>query len=152
MADCMGLALDSVGFEYELGACTKNVDLGWYQLPMGSLGGCYLKYIGFVAGYPRIEMHLEWQMTPHTDPHWDIQGCYSRQIDAALHLLQAHDLPQAGNRLLLSRSLRVGGNDRHGHARSQCHRVRRCRSARHHHQRGPPPPGLRWTLCTGIFR
>ena len=82
MADCMGLALDSVGFEYDLGACTKNVDLGWYPLPMGSLGGCYLKYIGLVAGYPRIEMHLEWQMTPHTDPHWDIQGCYITQIDA----------------------------------------------------------------------
>ncbi len=25
-------------------------------------------------------MHLEWQMTPHTDPHWDIQGCYITQI------------------------------------------------------------------------
>jgi len=81
MADCMGLALDGVRFEYELGACTKHVDLGWYQLPKGSLGGCYLKYIGVVDDEPRIEMHLEWQMTPHTDPHWDIQACYITQID-----------------------------------------------------------------------
>jgi len=81
MADCFDLTLDEVRFEYELGACTKDVDLGWYQLPKGSLGGCYLKYLGMVAGEPRIEMHLEWQMTPYTDPRWDIQACYITQID-----------------------------------------------------------------------
>ncbi len=81
MADCFDLTLDEVRFEHELGACTKDVDLGWYQLPKGSLGGCYLKYVGLVAGEPRIEMHLEWQMTPHTDPHWDIQACYITQVD-----------------------------------------------------------------------
>ena len=41
MADCFGLELDEVKFSYELGACTKDVDLGWYQLPKGSLGGNY---------------------------------------------------------------------------------------------------------------
>jgi 4-hydroxy-tetrahydrodipicolinate reductase len=82
MADCFDLALDEVRFEYELGACTKDVDLGWYQLPEGSLGGCYLKYVGFVAGEPRIEQHLEWQMTPFTDPAWNIEACYITQIDA----------------------------------------------------------------------
>jgi 4-hydroxy-tetrahydrodipicolinate reductase len=82
MADCFVLELDDdVRFEYELGACTKDVDLGWYQLPMGSLGGCYLKYIGSVDGSPKIEMHLEWQMTPNTDPHWDIQACYITKIE-----------------------------------------------------------------------
>ena len=83
MADCFDLELDAdVRFEYELGACTKDIDLGWYHLPKGSLGGCYLKYVGTVGGTPRIEMHLEWQMTPHTDPHWDIEACYITQIQA----------------------------------------------------------------------
>jgi 4-hydroxy-tetrahydrodipicolinate reductase len=81
MADCLRLELNEVRFEYELGGCTKDVDLGWYQLPKGSLGGCYLRYVGTVAGVPRIEMHLEWQMTPFTDPHWDIQGCYITKIE-----------------------------------------------------------------------
>jgi 4-hydroxy-tetrahydrodipicolinate reductase len=81
MSDCFDLPLDEVRFEYELGACTKDVDLGWYQLPKGSLGGCYLKYLGMVAGEPRVEMHLEWQMTPYTDPRWDIQACYITQVD-----------------------------------------------------------------------
>lgn len=80
MADAFDLPLDEVRFEYELGACTEDVDLGWYQLPEGSLGGCYLKYVGVVAGEPRIELHLEWQMTPLTEPKWDIEACYITQI------------------------------------------------------------------------
>jgi len=80
MADCFGLELDEVTFSYELGACTKDVDLGWYVLPKGSLGGNYIKYQGMVDGVPRVETHLEWQMTPHTDPSWDIKGCYITQI------------------------------------------------------------------------
>ena len=81
MADAFDLPLDEVRFEYELGACTKDVDLGWYRLPEGSLGGCYLEYLGVSDGEPRIEMHLEWQMTPLTSPRWDIQACYITQID-----------------------------------------------------------------------
>ncbi len=83
MADCFRVELDpEVRFAYELGACTKDVDLGWYQLPRGSLGGCDLRYVGSVGGVPRIEMHLEWQMTPFTDPHWEIQACYITKIEA----------------------------------------------------------------------
>ena len=33
-----------------------------------------------VDGVPRVETHLEWQMTPHTDPSWNIKGCYITQI------------------------------------------------------------------------
>ena len=80
MADCFDVQLDEVKFSYELGACTKDVDLGWYQLPKGSLGGNYIKYQGMVDGVPKVETHLEWQMTPHTDPSWDIKGCYITQI------------------------------------------------------------------------
>jgi 4-hydroxy-tetrahydrodipicolinate reductase len=77
---CFDLPLDEVKFTYELGACTKDVDLGWYTLPKGSLGGNYIKYQGMVDGVPRVETHLEWQMTPHTDPSWNIKGCYITQI------------------------------------------------------------------------
>jgi 4-hydroxy-tetrahydrodipicolinate reductase len=80
MADCLDMELDEVTFEYQLGACTKDVDLGWYKLPAGSLGGCAFQYVGRAGGVPRVELHLEWQMTPHTDPHWDIQGCYITKI------------------------------------------------------------------------
>lgn len=85
MADCLDIELDpgpnGVKFIYELGACTKDVDLGWYRLPAGSLGGCVLRYVGTVDDVKRVELRMEWQMTPHTDPRWDIQGCYITKID-----------------------------------------------------------------------
>ncbi|GAS93656.1 dihydrodipicolinate reductase [Mycolicibacterium canariasense] len=90
MADCFGLELDEVKFEYELGACTKDVDLGWYQLPKGSLGANYIKYVGTVGGIPRVETHLEWQMTPHTEPNWDIKGCYITQIKGDPNIYNKH--------------------------------------------------------------
>ena len=90
MADCFDLTLDEVKFSYELGACTKDVDLGWYQLPKGSLGGNYIKYQGIVDGVPRVETHLEWQMTPHTDPSWDIKGCYITQIKGDPNIYNKH--------------------------------------------------------------
>lgn len=97
MADCFGLELDEVAFEYELGACTKDVDLGWYQLPAGSLGGACFSYVGKVAGVPRVELRLEWQMTPHTDPHWDIKGCYITHIEGDPVIYSKHIiLPKPG--------------------------------------------------------
>lgn len=89
-ADCFGLELDEVAFSYELGACTKDVDLGWYQLPAGSLGGSYLKYQGLIDGVPRVETHLEWQMTPHTDPSWEIKGCYLTRIKGDPQVYNKH--------------------------------------------------------------
>ena len=90
MADCFDLQLDEVTFSYELGACTKDVDLGWYRLPEGSLGANYIKYQGVVDGVPKIETHLEWQMTPHTAPHWDIKGCYITQIAGDPYVYNKH--------------------------------------------------------------
>ena len=90
MADAFDLELDEVTFSYELGACTKDVDLGWYQLPAGSLGGSYVKYVGTVDGVPRVETHIEWQMTPHTQPSWDIKGCYITQIKGDPQIYNKH--------------------------------------------------------------
>ena len=97
MADCLDIELDEVKFLYELGACTKDVDLGWYQLPAGSLGGCVLRYVGTVDDVKRVELRMDWQMTPHTDPHWDIQGCYITKIDGDPCIYSKHMiLPKPG--------------------------------------------------------
>lgn len=100
IADCLDVALDEVAFEYELGACTKDVDLGWYQLPEGSLGGCLIRYVGKAAGEPKVEIRLEWQMTPHTEPRWDIQGCYITQIEGDPCIYSKHMIfPRRGTDL-----------------------------------------------------
>ncbi|MCF3938220.1 NAD(P)H-dependent amine dehydrogenase family protein [Gordonia tangerina] len=97
MADCFDLDLDEVAFSYELGACTKDVDLGWYFLPAGSLGANYIKYQGMVDGVARVETHLEWQMTPFTDPAWDIKGCYITHITGDPSVYSKHMIfPKAG--------------------------------------------------------
>lgn len=97
MADCLDITLDEVAFHYELGACTKDVDLGWYRLPAGSVGGAAFSYVGTVDGVPRVELHLEWQMTPHTNPHWDIQGCYITKITGDPCIYSKHlILPKPG--------------------------------------------------------
>lgn len=90
MADAFDLELDEVRFTYELGACTKDVDLGWYFLPKGSLGGSHIKYQGIVDGVARVESHLEWQMTPFTDPAWDIKACYITQITGDPSIYSKH--------------------------------------------------------------
>jgi len=76
MADCLGVEIDEVVYECELGAVQEDVDLGWWQLPKGSVGASLSKFIGMVDGVPRIEVHLEWQMAKDTEPSWDVQGCY----------------------------------------------------------------------------
>lgn len=90
MADCFDLSLDEVTFSCELGACTEDVDLGWYRLPKGSLGGNYIRYQGIVDGVARVETHLEWQMTPHTNPSWNIKGCYITQIKGDPNIYNKH--------------------------------------------------------------
>jgi hypothetical protein len=97
MADCFDLKLDDVKFGYDLGMCTN---LGWYQLPKGSLGGSYIRYQGIVDGVSRIQTHLEWQMTPHTDPNWDIKGCYITQITGDPNIYNKHMIfPKPGTDL-----------------------------------------------------
>ena len=120
-------------FLYELGACTKDVDLGWYQLPAGSLGGCVLRYVGTVDDVKRVELRMDWQMTPHTDPHWDIQGCYITKIDGDPCIYSKHMiLPKPGTvspprfalpvRILLhARSVREDRHDGDRHACAELH-------------------------------
>ena len=97
MADALGVELDSVDFECELGACTEDIDLGWFQLPKGSVGGAAFRYVGKVAGVPRIVLGLEWQMTPKTEPSWDVKGCYITQIDGDPVIYSKHMiLPKPG--------------------------------------------------------
>jgi 4-hydroxy-tetrahydrodipicolinate reductase len=90
MADCLELEIDDISFECELGACTEDVDLGWWTLPKGSVGGSLVKFIGISGGAPKIEVHLEWQMTPNTEPGWKVQGCYITTIEGDPTIVNRH--------------------------------------------------------------
>jgi 4-hydroxy-tetrahydrodipicolinate reductase len=90
MADCLDLTIDEVVFECELGDCTEDVDLGWWTLTKGSVGASYAKFKGISDGTPRIEIHLEWQMAPKTDPSWKVQGCYITTIQGDPTIVNRH--------------------------------------------------------------
>ena len=90
MADCFDLKIDDVVFECELGACTEDVDLGWWTLPKGSVGASLAKFKGISGGEPKIEVHLEWQMTPTTEPSWDVQGCYITTVEGDPTIVNRH--------------------------------------------------------------
>ena len=97
MADCLDVEIDDVAFDCELGACTEDVDLGWWKLPKGSVGGSLAKFKGIVKGEPKIEVHLEWQMTPKTEPRWKVKGCYITTIQGDPMIINRHMiLPATG--------------------------------------------------------
>ena len=147
MADCFDIDLDEVTFSYELGACTKDVDLGWYLLPKGSLGGSYIKYQGMVDGVPRIETHLEWQMTPHTDPQLGHQGLLHHPDQGRpVHLQQAHDLPEARRRSVQPGVVRLHRDDRHRHAGAQRDRLGGGGPAGPAHKRRPAAARVRGSI------
>ena len=90
MADCLDLEIDDIEFECELGACTEDIDLGWWTLPKGSVGASLAKFKGISGGEPKIEVHLEWQMTDKTEPRWDVQGCYITTIEGDPTIVNRH--------------------------------------------------------------
>ena len=48
------------------------------------------KFKGISDGDPKIEVHLEWQMTPKTEPRWAVQGCYITTIDGDPMIVNRH--------------------------------------------------------------
>ena len=97
MADCLDLEVDDIVYECELGACQEEVDLGWWVLPKGSVGASFIKFKGLVGGESKIEVHLEWQMTPKTEPNWKVQGCYIITIKGDPQIVNRHMIfPEEG--------------------------------------------------------
>ena len=67
------------------------------QLPKGSVGGSLAKFKGLSGGESKIEVHLEWQMTPKTVPRWNVQGCYITTIEGDPMIINKHMiLPTSG--------------------------------------------------------
>ena len=69
-------------------------------------------------------------MTPHTDPSWDIKGCYITQIKGDPCIYNKHMIfPKTGGRSLQPGQLRVHRHDRHRDACAQRDQVGRRRAA-----------------------
>jgi 4-hydroxy-tetrahydrodipicolinate reductase len=148
LADGFGVELDAPPeFEYELGACTEDIDLGWYFLPRGSLGACRLRYIGKVGGTPRIESVIELAMSPKTNPEVKIRGCYITKIDADPVIYSKHlILPRPGTDFSTPEAIAFRRHDGHRYACVELSACRRGSTPRMHHERRPTATSLRGQL------
>jgi 4-hydroxy-tetrahydrodipicolinate reductase len=54
------------------------------------VGASLAKFKGLSGGVPKIEVHLEWQMAPRTEPHWDVQGCYITTVEGDPTIVNRH--------------------------------------------------------------
>jgi len=76
MADALGVEIEAVRFENEVGAATADTDFGWWQIRKGCVAANFARWIGIVEGKPMIEQHLVWQMGFKTDPCWKVEHGY----------------------------------------------------------------------------
>jgi len=80
MADALGVELEDVRFENDVGAATEDTDFGWWQIKKGCVAAHFTRWIGIVNGKPLIEMHLVYQMGFKTDPCWKVEHGYLAAI------------------------------------------------------------------------
>jgi hypothetical protein len=82
MAQAIGVELDEVRYERELGTATKDIDLGWMQIPQGTVCGINGTWSGIKDGKPLIEMELLWRLGDAMTPNWPIDEGHRVEITA----------------------------------------------------------------------
>ena len=68
MADAMGAELDRLTFDVEFTPATADCDLGFIQIPEGSVAGVYGYHRGWVGDRNLISVGFNWTMGPHVVP------------------------------------------------------------------------------------
>lgn len=76
IADALGVELEDVVFENEVGAATEDTDLGWWEIKKGCVAASFTRWIGIVGGKPMIEQHVLYQMGFKTEPRWEVEHGY----------------------------------------------------------------------------
>jgi hypothetical protein len=82
MAQALGVELDEVRYERELGTATEDIDLGWMQIPKGTVCGINGIWSGIKDGKPLIEMRLLWRLGDAMTPNWPVGVGHSVEIIA----------------------------------------------------------------------
>ncbi len=68
MADAMGVTLDRLTFDVELTAATGDSDLGFMQIPEGTVAGVYGFHRGWVGDRNVVSVGFNWTMGAHVVP------------------------------------------------------------------------------------
>ena len=68
MADAIGAKLDKMTFDVEFTAATGDSDLGFMQIPKGTVGGVYGYHRGWVGDKNVVSVGFNWIMGDHVTP------------------------------------------------------------------------------------
>jgi len=74
MADCLDIELEDVIFECELELAPRTWTSGGGASRRDPSAAAWPDSKGSRMGESKIEVHLEWQMTPKTEPRWKSPG------------------------------------------------------------------------------
>jgi len=81
MAAALELELDEVRYDVEFGVATKHLDLGYMEIPMGTVCGVKSLWSGIVNGRSVIELGLLWRLGDAMEPDWPTEEGYVIEVD-----------------------------------------------------------------------
>jgi 4-hydroxy-tetrahydrodipicolinate reductase len=102
MADAMGLSLDRLTFDVELTPTTGHSDLGFMQIPEGTVGGVFGYHRGWVGDRSVVSVGFNWTMGEHVVPpkplaHGHVVQVFGRpNYRTVLHCLPPADWDESG--------------------------------------------------------
>ena len=68
MADALGVTLDRLTFDVTFTAATGDSDLGFMQIPAGTVGGVMGYHRGWVGDHNVVSVGFNWTMGSHVEP------------------------------------------------------------------------------------
>lgn len=85
MARAIGVELDSIELEVDVAAAVADRDLGFLQIPAGTMAGLDARWKGTVAGESVIELRMVWELGGifghEQEPSWQVLHGYRIRID-----------------------------------------------------------------------
>lgn len=74
MAEGLGLIDYEDGFRAEFATATRDLDLGWIEIPAGTVCGMKMTYSALVAGAEVIRLSVMWRLGDAMTPDWKPEG------------------------------------------------------------------------------
>jgi len=102
MADAMGVTLDRMTFDVELTESTGHSDLGFMEIPTGTVAGVFGYHRGWVGDRNVVSVGFNWVMGSHVTPpkplaHGHVVQVFGRpNYRTVLHCLPPTDWDEAG--------------------------------------------------------
>jgi 2,4-diaminopentanoate dehydrogenase len=89
MADALELPLDDIRYLPEVAVATRDLDLGFMEIPEGHVAGLKNRWVGVADGVEVIELGTVWKMTEDVEPNWEIRHGWHIVVDG-MPTVKAH--------------------------------------------------------------